>query len=285
MRRAALRALRFRSRKASAASCVVSCTTVLARLTRRLNTRTPSASSGWAVEYMLQSQYESGTWTHTYLSGEWFYGIEMISSTKGWMAGGKFYNWQSWGVVREYTGSAWNEVYSAVGKSLFGLSMLDESEGWAVGQDGVILHYTSASGDWQEVASPLTETLFSVATVSSTDAWAVGWNGTIAHYTGGAWQAVSSPVTQTLWSIAMVSSDEGWAVGSEGTWVSCHRAKPGPWETTEPSCITESYRRKFSCQRYCAISEQTALRVYNRNNCCAPAAAGERGVYRRRSHL
>jgi hypothetical protein len=82
------------------------------------------------------------------------------------------------------TGSdyVWTQSINTNSYSLYGVSMLSGSDGWAVGAQGTILHYTG--GQWQEVSSPTTNTLLSIAMVSATLGWAVGENGTILHYVG-----------------------------------------------------------------------------------------------------
>lgn len=63
---------------------------------------------------------------------------------------------------------------------------------WAVGDGGVIRHWTNAADRrWEVVASPTTEALAAVWGSSTTDVWAVGDGGTILHYDGAAW--TSSP--------------------------------------------------------------------------------------------
>jgi len=182
--------------------------------------------------------YENGTWTPQEEIAQANKAIEMVSDTNGWVVGWKQVSWHKWGSIREYRGGSWADVDCPTEEWLNDVSMVDANEGWIVGEEGTILHYTG--GSWQLVASGLTtEDLVSVAAVSSTEAWAVGGNGTILHYTGGAWQTFTpSPTANTLRSVAMVSQGEGWAVGNEGTIL---RYTDGTWQevsspTTERLC-------------------------------------------------
>jgi hypothetical protein len=116
------------------------------------------------------------------------------------------------GAILHYIDGTWQGVNSPTTENLNSVAMVSASEGWAVGRDGVILHYTN--GVWQEVSSPRDDYLYSVAMISATEGWAVG-NYTILHYINGAWQDAmgGSPARS---SVAMVSATEGWAVGFGG---------------------------------------------------------------------
>ena len=92
--------------------------------------------------------------------------------------------------------------------------MVTPSDGWIVGDGGVILHYSG--GTWNSYTSPTTTDLNSVFMVSSTEGWAVGLNGLILHYSEGSWSIHAlSPTTNYLYSIQMLNSNEGWAVGGQ----------------------------------------------------------------------
>ncbi|MGH7191953.1 MAG: hypothetical protein ACREJM_00285, partial [Candidatus Saccharimonadales bacterium] len=112
------------------------------------------------------------------------------------------------------------------------LAMVSPTEGWAVG-DGGILHY--ACGQWINVSEtlpprpatlPTSEAYYpglrGVFMLSATNGWAVGDGGAIWHYDGTSWRPTASPnVTSypfrgagiALYSVWMVSPVEGWAVG------------------------------------------------------------------------
>lgn len=103
--------------------------------------------------------------------------------------------------------------------TLYGVSMVSSSEGWAVGETtgyaaprGVIAHYLN--GQWMQASLPAnTPPLFSVAMLSASDGWSVGNGGTILHYTGGTWVSVASHTGQRLQSLSMLSPTDGWAIG------------------------------------------------------------------------
>lgn len=72
---------------------------------------------------------------------------------------------------------SWQIVTSPTTKELYSLFMISSSEGWAVGLNGVILHYSG--GSWSLYTSPTTNNLYSVHMLSSFDGWATG---TILQY-------------------------------------------------------------------------------------------------------
>lgn len=79
----------------------------------------------------------------------------------------------------------WSIVPPVTSSALYGISMADRDNGWAVGEGGIILRYDDA--EWRQVTSPVTTTLRDVARLSATEAWAVGDNGVILHFAAGAW--------------------------------------------------------------------------------------------------
>jgi hypothetical protein len=105
----------------------------------------------------------------------------------------------------------WRVVTSPTIHDLRAVDMVTASEGWAVGDDGVILHWDGSA--WMQMSSPVATTLESVDMVSDTDGWAVGHDGTILQWDGSEWITTTSPVAHALYSVDMISATDGWAVG------------------------------------------------------------------------
>jgi hypothetical protein len=103
---------------------------------------------------------------------------------------------------------------------LVGVSLISSTDGWAVGNLGVILHWDGAR--WQVAPSPTTGDLTAVDMVSGTEGWAVGKSGAILRWDGVRWAAAPSPTNADLAGVAMVSATDGWAVGTEGTTPNSH---------------------------------------------------------------
>src|SRR5208283_2629357 len=116
-----------------------------------------------------------------------------------------------------------NAVTSPVTTTLRSVYMLSPTEGWALGDGGIIIHYSS--GTWTGPVSPGTTSnnLVSVFMTSSADGWAFGVKGTILHYSGGSWTALPSNLVPTspvpllnFNSGYFNAADDGWAVGTDG---------------------------------------------------------------------
>jgi hypothetical protein len=135
-----------------------------------------------------------------------------------------------------------------------------EFDQWAVGDDGLVLHYRGL--DWRAVESPTAHTLYDVVGFSPTDVFmvgaagtvlgpglalqpsatsndlyslfaysainliAVGANGTIVANDGGGWQPVMSPTSNDLYGVWGLVNGEKVAVGAGGTVI---RSNGGPW--------------------------------------------------------
>ena len=136
------------------------------------------------------------------------------SSSDAWAVDsvtGAFWHWS--GTVG--LGGGWNEV-STASSGMNSIFMVSASEGWAVGNGGIIYHYTG--GGWTQFSTVGT-TLNSVFMANQNEGWSVGNGGTIFHYSSGTWSGpVSpSPTNQNLKAVFMLSQTEGWAVGASGT--------------------------------------------------------------------
>lgn len=125
------------------------------------------------------------------------------------------------GVIIQWNGTAWVTMNSNTTTALYGLAMVNNSTGLAVGgssNSGIILKY---NGTWSvmSTSSPVNQTLYAVtADTSGSPAWAVGANGTILMWNGNQWTTQTSPTTNTLRGVALVhGSNNAWAVGDNGT--------------------------------------------------------------------
>lgn len=146
------------------------------------------------------------------------YSISMASASDAWAVGGAG---NGNGAIIRWDGSNW-DTWSGItlGTSdsdqiptLYSVSMLDSSFGWAVGESGAILVWDG--NEWAGSVDLAPGTLRSVAVVSTTDAWAVGDNGLIMRWTGLEWENIESPTTANLYSVFMYTANDGWAVGGQ----------------------------------------------------------------------
>jgi photosystem II stability/assembly factor-like uncharacterized protein len=108
----------------------------------------------------------------------------------------------------------WKPINSGLTSNLSGVSVVDETHSWIVGQGGLILFNDGNS--WTEQESTLSTDIYSVSFLDASNGWAVGKGGKIIHYDGTAWAAQSSGITTDLNSVSMLDANNGWAVGKSG---------------------------------------------------------------------
>jgi photosystem II stability/assembly factor-like uncharacterized protein len=113
------------------------------------------------------------------------------------------------------TSGVWHIFPSPTLEHLESIDMLSSNNGWAVGDNGVILHWDGS--EWQVVPSPTQEMLNAVVMLSENDGWIAGNNGVILQWDGMEWKIVPSPRAFFLMAIDMLSPADGWIVGMGGT--------------------------------------------------------------------
>ncbi len=118
--------------------------------------------------------------------------------------------------------------------------------GWAVGQNGTILHTEDGGLSWTVETSGTLRKLYGVAFTDSRTGWAVGQNGTILHTGDGglSWTTKKTGTTAGLDSVAFTDSRTGWAAGETGTIL--HTEDGGlNWTTEKSGTVRELYRVIF----------------------------------------
>ena len=105
------------------------------------------------------------------------------------------------------------------------VSMVNSSDGWAVGGEGWLpgktLHWDGIQ--WTERPNPAAVPLRSVSMISATDGWAVGGMmsqyecfGVIIHWNGVGWTEMAPSAGCGLYAVDAVSSNDVWMVGTDG---------------------------------------------------------------------
>ena len=133
--------------------------------------------------------------------------LQMLSPTLGFAGtfAGYTYTWD---------GATWTRGEKISPFDVQALYMFDAQNGWAVGQQGVLLR--CHNGEWSRVYSPVSHHLLGITFVSPDNGWIVGTRGTFLHWDGRAWTPVSVPEASATLAVAMRSATDGWAVGELG---------------------------------------------------------------------
>jgi photosystem II stability/assembly factor-like uncharacterized protein len=115
-------------------------------------------------------------------------------------------------------GQNWSQLNNIPNVSYYDVIFI-ESEGWAVGENGTIIHSSNAGETWTPQISNTENALHAVCfTVNGLNGWAVGNNGTILYTSNGGatWYAQTSNVMSALMNVHFNNAYEGWAVGTGG---------------------------------------------------------------------
>ncbi len=143
----------------------------------------------WILEYAQFMHYDGTAWeTIPYSQSadiKEFTALDMVDEHDGWAFG---YRNNNDLVSLQYHGNAWNVVdieplaWNPLA-SVYGVHMLNNNLGWAVGAGvdaGFALYF---DGDtWHEATLPQVDSLTDVHVISKNDVWAVG--SEILHYDG-----------------------------------------------------------------------------------------------------
>ena len=124
------------------------------------------------------------------------------------------------GIISKSTAQSWSIKTSGVTEDLLGVWFVSPMQGWAVGEDGVILVTSDGGDSWTPQVSGVTVNLNDVFFVSPTTGWAVGGSQTILHTDNGGstWtvQNSSTSIQVELYSVFFTSPTTGFAAGSNG---------------------------------------------------------------------
>jgi hypothetical protein len=102
---------------------------------------------------------------------------------------------------------------------LYGVSVLDATHSWVVGEGGVapVIEFSDDLWiNWVSQASPTSETLQSIYAFDSNNVWAVGGIGDIAYFDGANWVLVQGLPPTKNYSVSGISATSIWVVGANG---------------------------------------------------------------------
>lgn len=136
-----------------------------------------------------------------------------VNSDEGWVCGGS--------IIRHYTGGAWtgDQDYPSGGYNGYNaIYFVNNQEGWAAGDGGVIIHTTDGY-NWTSQTNPSTASLADLFFLNNQEGWAVGSHGAIIHTTDGGttWNIEGAGLTSAvLRGVHFTSPTNGYAVGNGG---------------------------------------------------------------------
>ncbi len=129
-----------------------------------------NAGEIWLVGGAWPLKYPSGT-------GNDLYDIEFYDMSLGFAVG-------AYETVCAYNGTRWTRVHQGpVVLGLMAVDIVSPTDVWAVGGQGIALHYTGSV--WTYAQTPVTVTLNGVSFVDAQNGWAVGDGGFIIRYRTG----------------------------------------------------------------------------------------------------
>jgi len=150
----------------------------------------------------------------------WIDDIAFMSATDAWAVGSH---------VVHFDGQTWvASPDRPESRTLTGISLDEQGEGWAVGHGGLVMR--RQSGTWSEFTLGVRFELKGLDLTSSGDGWAVGRDryttlGAMFRLRGGAWSQEVVEDIPALNDVSLIAQDVGWAVGNEGVILSWDGAR------------------------------------------------------------
>ena len=170
--------------------------------------------------------HASGKWNIIKgLDIDWtFSAVAFLDSREGWVAGGSPFDQTGYiGHTRD-GGKTWEQVETPIETTLTDIYFLDKKNGWAVGQQGMIVGTTNGGRRWDVQTSKVGNWLKGVHFVSPKIGYAVGMNDTVVQTNNGGRQwnllrggevaaAVGDEETVVLNAVQFIDESTGWVTG------------------------------------------------------------------------
>ncbi|HLV99528.1 MAG TPA: hypothetical protein VKT82_12715 [Ktedonobacterales bacterium] len=181
----------------------------------------PAAHSRFSPAVTSRARDESNCTILHYTAGHWssvtcpgrdpaIYPLESVAGLpdgEAWAVGYE-------GIFHERQG-VWEQVKSPTRLGLRSIALVSATEGWAVGNSGIILH--EQGGVWSQALQADAPYLNGVAVSSTGEGWMVGGSGSMLHETRGTWSPDAIPAITSndyLDAVTLLpDGQEGWAVG------------------------------------------------------------------------
>lgn len=161
--------------------------------------------------------------------------IEMLTPAVGWAVGLPHWDRNDKRYVTTLLkttdgGATWAENVTGETAGLEAVTFADSNHGWAVGDDGLILHTGDGGGTWERQPIATTDVLRAVSFANSSTGWVTAirpvhwdWTGDADNWTAAVWHTADGGSTWTkqplpadaslLQGIQFINAQVGWAVG------------------------------------------------------------------------
>jgi len=169
-----------------------------------------------------------------------------------------------------------NDLYAVWGSS--------DSDVFAVGQGGTILHYDGLA--WASMNSGTSEDLYAVWGAADDDVFAAGRYGIVLHYDGVSWESMMQGTGYSLSTMWGISNTDIYAVGQRGIVINYNASvcdDDTEWDSTTGGCIWASLTSGSVRQLYgvwgasdndvFAVGEYGTILYYNRSTALNESAA------------
>jgi photosystem II stability/assembly factor-like uncharacterized protein len=225
--------------------------------------------NGWASGYAGKIVHTSDggqTWVdQTAPVNTDYYKVYFVNSDIGWIAGGDagtFPNFIEHRVIL-YTsngGVNWSAQYSESNKSrLNSIIFVDQNNGYATGESGIIMKTTDGGSNWTEQVIPSFH-FRNIFFIDNLTGWVTGYYLGVPHYTavfnttdGGInWNETSFGTDESISGIYFTDNMKGWAVGGSNSEGIIYYTSDGGsnWELQNIPLVNSLYRVYFF-NEYC----------------------------------
>lgn len=170
-----------------------------------------SPSNLYAVGWGRAWSFDGATWTYEAIPDD----NAKLNDVYG--VGAKAFAIGEEGYAMIRSGGTWTESSTGTTAALNGISGSGVDDVWAVGKDGVVVHYDGSA--WEVEANvPTTQTLWAVFVPEAGVVYAVGSGGTAIRKKNGAWETLPTGIVNgnALYAVHGVSASNVWASGATG---------------------------------------------------------------------
>ncbi len=152
-----------------------------------------------------------------------FNAMQFLDESTGWIAGIRVFpaKKQQKTIIQKTIdgGQTWTLQETGKEDIIEDIFFIDESNGWAVGENGLILHTNNSGKTWTDQMSGTEETIRSVAFADSKVGWAVGGDfgvGVILSTTDGGQSWTVETQKQKMVKVHVLDKKNAWLAGASG---------------------------------------------------------------------